>query len=324
MNPNELELRCAARELRDQLVRKARRQSLPMFPPGWKAIERLARQYQMAIDRGWHRAARNVALLLVGHLDYLRPRMDELNQSAQRLANMQFRTVHSIYEELTDLAIEFDEFRWDRKTEELIVTTAPITLEEIPLGSFEIRLCPDHPSGEPPYRIVAVEPNPAASNSSIVHPHVDDGVLCEGDGHEAVRRALKDGRLFDFFTVVRQILCTHHAGSAYVSLDEWAAMPCRDCGDLVLESDEQVCEACGKTVCGGCSRCCQCCDQGFCSGCVQTCPECDQTICSSCMETCDRCGQEICPVCRVGSLCEACKSENPQPGESVNAPVATQ
>lgn len=324
MKHNELALRCAALELRDQLARKAHRQSLPTLPPSWRAVERLVRQYQMAIHRGWNHAARNVAQLLSGHLDYLRPRLDELSQAAQQLAAIKLRSVDSIYENLADLAIEFDGVHWDRKTEELVVTTAPITLEEIPLGPFEICLCVNRPGGEPPYRIRAVAPHPAASNDSIVHPHVDHSVLCEGDGHEAVHRALKDGRLFDFFTVVRQILCTHHAGSAYLSLDEWSAMPCRDCGELVLESDEQSCEACGKVVCGGCSRSCQCCDQGFCSGCVQTCPECDQAICSSCMENCARCGQEICPVCRVGTLCDACKSENPKPGESANAPVATQ
>ena len=39
--------------------------------------------------------------------------------------------------------------------------------------------------------------------------------MLRSDGHSA------DGRLFDFFVIVRQVLNTYNPHSAYISLEDW-------------------------------------------------------------------------------------------------------
>ena len=41
-------------------------------------------------------------------------------------------------------------------------------------------------------------------------------------------RALRAGRLLDFFQIVSRILETYNSGSAYVSLSHWNGSPCAD------------------------------------------------------------------------------------------------
>ena len=57
--------------------------------------------------------------------------------------------------------------------------------------------------------MIALDPSPAASNSETTHPHVQTNQLCEGDGRSAIRHAMREGRLLDFFVLVRQILQTY-------------------------------------------------------------------------------------------------------------------
>ncbi len=41
--------------------------------------------------------------------------------------------------------------------------------------------------------------------------------------------ALTEGRLLDFFMIVRQVLQTYSPDSPYVSLDDWYGRQCSDC-----------------------------------------------------------------------------------------------
>src|SRR5690606_20967014 len=102
----------------------------------------------------------------------------------------------------------------------LSVTTEPITLEGVYLGPFRIELdVDDLAAGEcADYRVIALEPNPAASNCDVTHPHIQDEQLCEGEGRPLIRRALGEGRILDFFEFVASVLRAYNPESPYVSL----------------------------------------------------------------------------------------------------------
>ena len=74
---------------------------------------------------------------------------------------------------------------------EFWVTTEPIELEGIALGRFEIRFNWLTVADERPYRVVALDPNPASRSADTTHPHVQYERLCEGDGARAIHQALQ-------------------------------------------------------------------------------------------------------------------------------------
>ncbi len=105
---------------------------------------------------------------------------------------------------------EFDQVTINLRERTLSVTTEPIDLEGLELGPFSILLDWNRLSEHGSYRIVAEYPNPAHSNEEVTHPHVHDERLCEGGGHLAIRQSLQEGRLLDFFILVRQVLRTYN------------------------------------------------------------------------------------------------------------------
>ncbi len=48
-----------------------------------------------------------------------------------------------------------------------------------------------------PYRVIALDPHPAAGNEMVTHPHVSDEHVCLGDATIAVKQALATGRVCD-------------------------------------------------------------------------------------------------------------------------------
>ena len=169
------------------------------------------------------------------------------------------RSASDIYRDILALDDEFEEVEIDLDEHELSVTTDRIVLEDIDLGPFEIRLDWQRLGASSAYRVVALDPNPAARSDDVTHPHVQDEQLCEGEGRAAIRAALAEGRLYDFFLLVSQLLHTYGRGSAYVELDDWDGVPCDDCGGSVDEDDRYYCQRCGATLCGSCSVTCQGC-----------------------------------------------------------------
>jgi hypothetical protein len=153
---------------------------------------------------------------------------------------------------------------------------------------------------------VALDPHPAAKDTDVTHPHVQEEQLCEGDGRSAVRAALAEGRLYDFFLLVSQLLHTYGRGSAYVELDHWDGIPCDDCNALTDADDRYYCDRCGNTLCSSCSITCHGCDNGFCSGCASSCDSCGLDFCSSCLQICSVCRRQFCEDCLEAGLCHSC------------------
>jgi hypothetical protein len=194
------------------------------------------------------------------------------------------------------------------------VTTEPVVLEAIDLGRFQIRLSWQRLHDDQPYRVVALDPAPAACNSSVTHPHVNDEILCEGDGRASVRRALAEGRLFDFFTMVGRLLQTYAPGRAHVELDQWEGVRCHDCGSNMNEDEAYVCTRCDQMICSDCSSTCRQCDQTFCSGtCAESCGQCGESICRRCLTQCADCQLPMCPECLDDqNLCPKCHEQQPE------------
>ena len=218
-----------------------------------------------------------------------------------------------IVKELDALEDEFGGWSYNYEEEELSVTTDSITLEDINLGSFNIvielnSLGPGH--SWPPYRIVANEPNPASSDEDVTHPHVQSGALCEGDAGGLLRIALTEGRLTDFFNMIKSVLTTYNAGSPYVALEKWNGQQCHDCGYTMDDDDGHHCESCDHDFCSDCTHDCRGCGNTICSNCTTDCQECNKRFCGNCIKTCEDCNENYCENCLDEGRCAACQEKH--------------
>ena len=274
----------------------------------WERVERIARSVELARGRDWQAAARQREEELLRAVDELENALTRLTDQVRlRQAPQTIPTPAELYRDLVALESEFEALQCEPEGQTISVTTEPIVLEQIYLGPFQIRLSWQHRSQETwCYTIVALEPHPAQCNDCVTHPHVTDETLCEGDGRRAIRSALAAGRLFDFFTIVGQLLLTYAPGRAYVELDQWNGLPCHDCGSTVSDDDRYCCARCEETLCCDCGTCCGQCDQVQCSNCSSNCQLCDRPICNSCLERCRSCGSLVCCDCSSNNLCSQC------------------
>ncbi len=300
----------AAILLHERLIGKLRNTDsidLPFY--AWNSIQDLKRQIDTARRRGWHGAAKRLREDLAYAVSDCRRQLDDLYH---KLADAngtpcQHVSATDVYGDLVALKNEFEEVDIDLEEKELSVTTDSITLDGIFLGPFQIRLQWQHiGQSAQPYRVVALDPHPAAKSDEITHPHVQDERLCEGDGRAAIAAALQEGRLYDFFLLVSQVLHTYGCGSAYVELDRWDGEPCSDCGSYVDQEGRYYCHHCDEVLCDGCSHSCQGCDESFCSGCLSTCSICGCEFCSACLESCRDCHKRVCDDCREDGHCRRC------------------
>jgi len=284
----------------------------PAIPTqAWETVNRTARSIAKARQHGWQVAARLKSQELVVQLEELHRGIDQvLWQLVDVQAPRKIASPGELYLDLIALQQEPFELETDADERELCVTTEPVVLEGIDLGRFQIRLKLDGLHEERSYRVVALDPAPAASNRSVTHPHVNDEVLCEGDGSVSVRKALAEGRLFDFFTMVDRLLHTYAAGRAHIELDQWQGMGCHDCGCVVDEDDYFVCTRCDQVICPECSSTCTHCDQCVCAGCSICCHHCNEVVCLRCHKACAECLEQMCSDClNDQNLCPKCHEQ---------------
>jgi hypothetical protein len=321
----------AAQAIQRQLTR-TRENSAP--PPlageSWQRLIAVHRQITMALACGWHAAARIRAGQLSDYLDeHQRAIRYFLDNVPPARAPRRLSTAAEIYRELVALQQEPFEIEIDLKARRVSVRTEPIELDSIPLGRFEIRLeWPQLPDPLEAYRIVALDPNPAASDDTVTHPHVRDERLCEGDGRAGIRSALAEGRLYDFFTIVDRLLHTYARGQAFVELSQWSGTRCTDCAAIVVDDDGSSCERCNATICCDCTSSCRHCDRVCCASCIDSCWQCEESTCPHCLEPCSQCQACVCPDCLTNQLCRDCyetesesKNNKSQPSQPVS-PVA--
>jgi hypothetical protein len=334
MNRNRRQQIRAAVRIHERLVAGRQRPNLPQVPHDlWRQFVQATAHVSLAEKRGWAAAAsaaRNHYRRLAGSLgEHLVASTRALDQDARSL--LQIQTASEILSDLVALEAEFDEVELDLQKNTLGITTDPVVLESIDLGRFRILLHWDDLPDPGAYEVQALDPCPAASDRTTTHPHVRDNGLCEGEGRVPIRSALAAGRLFDFALLVRGVLSTYNAGSAYVPLSRWHGCSCADCGYLASDEESTCCELCSADLCCDCTTSCGTCGRGCCSDCRDNCQQCDESHCESCLRSCAGCEQTCCRACLTDDLCERCRaadeSNNPPPDqenqhESSEKPVA--
>lgn len=306
MTPNKPLIRLAS-AIHQAMVRSQKQSPLPVLPQtAWRDAERWLWYLRFSQERGWSGAVEAARGDLAFALKTL------VTQSEAALATLENKQpsppvvpMRDIYEELVALEQEFDELDWDWKKGTLSVVTEPIELEEIDLGPFEIRLDWRQMDSSMPYCVIAKQVHAAECDSSVTHPHVSSERLCEGDGRVPIRQALQQGRLCDFFLLVRQVLQTYNAGSAYVKLQNWTGARCSDCGHDCEET--LVCQGCESDICEECCCWCSACDGRRCSECRGRCHGCERTHCHDCLSACADCSEDFCEECLTDGCCSDCR-----------------
>jgi hypothetical protein len=271
-----------------------------------------SRLFSTAVEKGWLIGAEDVRSRVSRNLNdfsyYLQRFKELVNEDETAVPNFS-----DIFAELLQAEQEFGEVKFDSNEKTLSITTEPITLEDISFGPFEIKLFVSQLYrlySDSPYRVIALEPNPAGNDSDVTHPHVSAERLCEGDGHVAIRKSIEQGRLCDFFTMAINILQTYNPDSPYVALDEWEGRACYDCGCTIFDDESYYCERCDRDYCSQCSTCCRVCDTTVCLGCSCECQGCNEPVCRDCADTCKVCEETFCKNCLTeDGLCENCESE---------------
>ena len=194
-------------------------------------------------------------------------------------------SIRQLIEDLQTLKRNFDGLTL--LPEAIVVTTAPITLYDedtscdVELGKFNITLdlvkyrWPGQLLGC--YTVTAVTPVNPKDGDNYVHPHVQDGVLCEGAAREAIEEALTDGRFYDFFYIVNNTLITYNPDSPHLELSAWVndSVHCGECGESINPESNYT------TSCAHC-------DQLFCERCISYCDAVEESICSDCLRNCSR------------------------------------
>ena len=285
---------------------------LSLFTGSLHEIAHGSRKLALALARDWLAASEECCKGIDRYL-YEIPYSASKLQALLDRRQKEIPTLSAILEELKAAQAEFDDVEFNAEEDALSVVTEPITLEDVYLGRFRILLALDKFAQiyhRVPYYVIAVEPHPAAKDEAITHPHVSNEVLCEGDGAGAIRAALEEGRLCDFFVLVRGILTTYNPDSPYVALSNWDGVACSDCGYVMDSESSYSCSYCGNAVCDNCSRVCTDCDETVCGECVSHCAICDRSLCPPCAKTkCRACESICCESCISDGLCPECKKE---------------
>ncbi|TWU33421.1 hypothetical protein Q31b_57380 [Novipirellula aureliae] len=271
-------------------------------------IERLRRLYRIADQRGWPSARRTIQQRLAQAYRALAFQAESFAIDLDTTSTCgPISSIHDIIADLNAMAVEYDTLRIERKTKTISVETQAIELEDTYLGAFEIRLELKRLTESCPYRIIARDPNPAQMCDGNTHPHVMDERLCEGEGQAAIKMALAQGRLYDFFAIVCQILQTYNADSAYISLDAWDGVECSECGDVISGDSRRQCDRCECELCNDCASSCSQCSETLCDDCSKSCSSCDETLCAYCLGECSACGDSFCENClNSENLCDDC------------------
>ncbi len=276
----------------------------------WSYCVDILRRMRLAQERGWQHAAKRQQQCLAEQLTFFKDRLASLADTLAKPPRVPIlASVAEIYRDIGSLSLEFDEVNWDLRDKTLSVHTEPITLGDVYLGPFEIQVDIRKMSDHGCYRIIAHDPRPAASNSSVTHPHVQDEQLCEGEGKSPIRRALREGRIADFLLIVANLLSTYNSSSPFVALDDWDGTRCADCGTLTTEDDRCGCDRCGGDICLDCSRSCGDCGSYFCADCLSECSDCRDAYCTQCLKRCRECNEPFCKHCLENQLCGNCRQQ---------------
>ena len=130
-----------------------------------------SRIFYAAIDKGWFGAAEKIKTRVNRNLNDFSYKLQQFKNMADS-DETKLPKLAVIFADLMQIEDEFGELNFDLKAKTVSVITDPITLDDISFGSFEIRLFIDQMTklySESPYKIIALEPNPAATDENVTH-----------------------------------------------------------------------------------------------------------------------------------------------------------
>lgn len=310
MKPTARLIRLAV-ALHAQLVRCESWRPLCLPVDIWGRTERLVARIRRADSHGWKLAAGHLRTELQYVFRSLLSQVEACDRElAAVLPSTYIASVTEIYADLIVLEQDFGGVAFCAQDHSLSVTTRSIVLEGRHLGHFEIRLDWQRLRQEAAYRVIARDPRPAATQDEVTHPHIRGEILCEGEGHIAIRRALAQGRFLDFFELVLSVLETYNGDSAFVGLDEWEGLSCADCDEFVDREYGLDCKRCDATVCRDCKSICGRCEANFCSDCIASCASCRDAHCGRCLSHCSACQELMCSECLdLNERCPYCDQQ---------------
>ncbi len=287
--------------LRERLL-ATRTHEVPLFPESsWRMYQRLARLSEKATERGWLAAAERIRPKQEKALGDFQEALTRMQAEQNRHGPAACPSLRELHAEVLGLCEEFADVECDLRARTISVITEAIVLEEVPLGPFRIELDLGAAGERLSYSVIATDPQPAANDENVTHPHVRDDCLCEGEGTLPIRRALEEGRLVDFFQLVSQILQTYNSGSPYIPLEDWQGISCVSCGDFLNEDERTNCSRTSDPLC------CQC---------AVTCPDCENDFAPDLLERCETCDENYCDNCLEKGMCHDCREKNREAEEA--------
>jgi hypothetical protein len=317
MLPRKLLLRAALRLRRawpsaPAQPHTAGRRALDALDGRLRDLQRTRRLLDKAAGRGLDLAAAQLRLDLVRQVEAVSVAAAQAREALGRPAAA-VPSLADLAAELRQVEAEFGGLTVLWKERAVAAATEPVTLEGVALGAFEVRLCWDalgQGAGVGSFEVVALDPNPAAGDERVTHPHVRSRRLCAGDAEAALGQALTEGRLADAFCLVRAVLVHYNADSPHVRLDEWGGSECHDCGRTVGDDEQSACAGCEEDVCDDCLSRCPACGGDFCGDCLSGCAVCGADCCGSCLRRPPLSRRACCPAC-LGA-CPRCGRQAPR------------
>ena len=166
MNHRRRNLLRLAVDIHGRLTQHPQSVVAPCWPTdAWQRCQDLIQRMERAQLHGWLLAADRLRQELAFALALLRGRLTEASECLQSgCEDRRPVSPHDLYEDILALEDEFDEVTWNRLARTLSVITDPIELEQIHLGRFEICLDWSKLAVGSPYRVIARDPQPAASD----------------------------------------------------------------------------------------------------------------------------------------------------------------
>lgn len=211
-------------------------------------------------------------------------------------------TIKEAIDEVTIINNEWEEVEFRNNMLSFMIENVSLSDEEdtVDLGAFAIYVDLSDPLG----KIVVKSVDEVESSNGYYHPHVDEELLCTGDGDEAMEDAISQGRLEDYIRIIEAVLRTYNSRSPHEELAKWYA-PDRE--------NQFCCSACEEWYDNDMGMCCHKCNSVLCEGCTQngngnTCSECGDWHCSDCVEDCggDYCENTICDRCSKQCMGDRC------------------
>jgi hypothetical protein len=230
-----------------------------------------------------------------------------------KLMKLRVPTLDFISKDLSHLKKNFDGVRLNGNT--LFVKTKNIILKDINFGPFEMVFHSDYPIPFCPENIEvevrALKPNyPPGGGNDYPHPHIEYEYLCIGNGMGPAALALRDMRLFDYFSVVNTVLNTYGA-EPHLHIEDWQQNPCNDCGVREHEDEMFYCDYCDDLYCDDCKLKCEECGGNYCAFCSKiNCSVCGGSLCEECGYECEVCYEKCCKKCAERSCCGYACADN--------------